>query len=237
MIRSGKVLSGRVAQGLIAVLLAVRLAMYGTPSVALEVVRRVRRVLILYPYDERIAATTAAGEAVRTRPLEATKSDIDIFSEFLDLSRFPEKAHVEHIAHFLAEKYADRRPDVLIALGEEAASFMVSNRKTIAPGAQVIFAGLSSATAVKLQLPNEVIGAFAELDIVKTLELARSLQPNARHLFIIGGVAPASAASNAPQSIRDCWSALRVSISPWAPFGATPKQRKPCCAVRNPISS
>lgn len=155
----------------------------------MEIAGRVPRMLILYPYDERIAATTAAGEAVRTRLLEATAGKIDIFSEFLDLSRFPEKAHVDRMARYLTDKYADRRPDVVVALGEESANFIVTNRDAIAPGAQIVVTGFSSSTARAMRLPSDVVGAFNEYDITKTLEMASNLQPKARHLFIIGGSA------------------------------------------------
>ncbi|CAN7345643.1 HAMP domain-containing histidine kinase [Phyllobacterium sp. LjRoot231] len=155
----------------------------------MEIVGRLPRLLVLYPYDERIAATTAAGEAVRARLLEATGGKVDIFSEFLDLSRFPEKVHLEQMARFLTEKYADRRPDVVIALGGEAATFIVSNRTSIAPGARIISTGFSRASALKMNLPPDVAAAFTEFDIVKTLEMARGLQPEARELFIIGGSA------------------------------------------------
>lgn len=148
---------------------------------------QVPRVLILYPYDERIAATTAAGEALRSRLLEATDGKIDLFSEFLDLSRFPEADHVARMARYLGEKYAPRRPDVVVALGKESASFISANRGAIAPAAKIVVAGFGSSTAEKIDLPDDVIGAFATFDILKTAEMARSLQPNARHLYIIGG--------------------------------------------------
>ncbi|MGN7738166.1 ATP-binding protein [Hyphomicrobiales bacterium] len=157
------------------------------PSASKEIVGRDPRVLILYPYDERIAATTAAGEAVRTRLLDATKGRIDLFSEFLDLSRFPESEHVGRMAGYLSAKYADRRPDVVIALGEESARFISANRKNLADGARIIVAGFSRSTAEEMGLPSDVVGAFSEFHIVKTAEMARGLQPAARHLFIIGG--------------------------------------------------
>jgi hypothetical protein len=153
----------------------------------MEIVGRAPRVLILYPYDERIAATTEAGEAVRNRLREGTEGKIDIFSEFLDLIRFPEKAHVEKMARFLTDKYRDRPPDVVIALSDESASFIGANRQTVAPGAQILTTGLSRSTAENMRLPSDVIGVFNKDDIVKTFEMARSLQPQARHLFIIGG--------------------------------------------------
>ncbi|MGR9300010.1 sensor histidine kinase (plasmid) [Rhizobium leguminosarum] len=154
---------------------------------SIAVIDRVPRVLVLYPYDERIAATTAAGEALRSRLLEATNGKIDLFSEFLDLSRFPEGDHVARMARYLGDKYAVRRPDVVVAVGSESASFIVANHGTIAPGAKIVAAGFGTATAEKIDLPDDVIGAFTTFDILKTAEMARSLQPDARHLYIVGG--------------------------------------------------
>src|SRR6478735_4617748 len=145
------------------------------------------RVLILYPYDERIAATTAAGEALRGRLLEATSGKIDLFSEFLDLSRFPEAEHVQRLERYMAEKYAIRRPDVVVALGKESASFISTNRASIAPDAKIVAAGFGNSTSENIDLPDDVIGAFTTFDILKTAEMARGLQPGARHLYIIGG--------------------------------------------------
>ncbi|MEK1890058.1 MAG: sensor histidine kinase, partial [Phyllobacterium sp.] len=155
----------------------------------MEIVGREPRVLILYPYDERIAATTEAGEAVRNRLRERTAGKIDIFSEFLDLARFPEKTHVEKMAQFLTDKYRDRSPDVVVALSDVSANFIVNYRNSVAPGARIVTTGLSRTTAENMRLPSDVIGVFNRDDIGKTLDMARSLQPQARHLFVIGGSA------------------------------------------------
>jgi signal transduction histidine kinase len=189
MLRNWKVRSSRYAQNSGAFCCVFLVILMAAPAASMEIAGRVPRILILYPYDERIAATTEAGEAVRNRLRERTAGKIDIFSEFLDLSRFPEKTHIEKMARFLTGKYADRRPDVVVALGQEAASFIVTNRNTIAPGARILVTGFSSSTAENMGLPNDVVGVFNEFDITKTLALARSLQPQARHLFIIGGSA------------------------------------------------
>lgn len=161
-------------------------AIFLSETVALgEIVNRSPRVLILHPYDERLPATVIVGETAGNRLLEATAGKIDLFSEFLDLSRFPEKSHIDRMARYLAEKYADHRPDVIIAVGEAATSFIVNHRDRIAPEARIIFCCYDSAS--KMNLPSDVVGVFSELDITKILEMARGLQPNARHLFIIGG--------------------------------------------------
>ena len=191
MVRDLKVRSRRPVQSTGAVFFLVLLfAIFLSEKVALaEIVNRSPRVLILYPYDERIPATAIAGEAARNRLLEATSGKIDLFSEFLDLARFPEDAHIGRMARYLAQKYADRRPDVVIAISDEAAGFIVANRKTIAPDAKIIFCGFNRAVASKMNLPGDVVGAFSEFDIARTLGMARGLQPNASHLFIISGSA------------------------------------------------
>lgn len=177
----------RCAGSWLALLLIVPLNGYAATSDKWTPPDRPPQVLIVYPYDERIAATTAAGEALRRRLLEATNGKVDLFSEFLDLSRFPEADHVARMGRYLAEKYAARRPDVVVALGKESASFIVANRSAIAPTAKIVAAGFGSATAENMELPDDVIGAFTTFDIVKTAEMARDLQPKARHLYIIGG--------------------------------------------------
>ncbi|WP_274855580.1 hypothetical protein [Sinorhizobium meliloti] len=143
----------------------------------------VPRVLILYPYDERIPATNIVGEAARTRLVEATSGKVEVFSEFLDLSNFA------RIARYLAEKYSDGRPDLVIALGEESTRFIVANRNAIAPNAKIVLGGFGSATAEELRLPNDVVGALTEFEIRKTVEMAIGLQPDARQVVVIAGSA------------------------------------------------
>src|SRR5690242_8613015 len=106
-----------------------------TGGFATEITGRVPRILVLYPYDERLPATNLAGEAARTRLIEATQGKIDLFSEFLDLSRFREEGHLANMTNYLAQKYAAVRPDVVIALGGESIDFFVKNKDKIAPDA------------------------------------------------------------------------------------------------------
>jgi signal transduction histidine kinase len=153
-------------------------------------VARVPRVLILYPYDERLPSTRIGGETARARLIEATQGKIDLFSEFLDLSRFSEEGHIANMARYLAAKYAPVRPDVVIALGAESVSFIVANRSTIAPDARIVYTGISGVEAAELHLPNDVFGALTEFDISRTIAMARGLQPDARRMVVVTGSAP-----------------------------------------------
>lgn len=176
----------RIAGGLFSLLFVCFSSIDG---LAAEIAGRVPRILILYPYDERLPATSIAGETARKRLIEATHGKIDLFSEFLDLSRFREDGHVANMARYLAKKYDPVRPDVVIALGSESINFIVGNRQTIAPEARIVYAGISSIEAARLHLPQDVFGALTEFDITRTVAMARGLQPDARRLVVMVGSA------------------------------------------------
>ncbi|MGO4838790.1 sensor histidine kinase, partial [Rhizobiaceae sp. 2RAB30] len=152
-----------------------------------ETVRHVPRILILDPYDERLPATRIAGEEARNLLLKEMGGKVELFSEFLDLARFPEKEHVDRMARYFGEKYRQHRLDVVIALGAEAARFMAENRTTVASDAQIVFCGFGQETAASLSLPKDVVGVLTEFDIRKTVEMAAHLQPNARKLVVMAG--------------------------------------------------
>ena len=76
-------------------------------------------MLILYPY-ERLPSTSIAGETARNRLIEARQEGkMDLFSEFLDLSRFSEAGQHDNMAGYLNRKYAAVRPDMVIAFGSK----------------------------------------------------------------------------------------------------------------------
>jgi len=148
---------------------------------------RIARVLLLYPYNNTFPAGIAAGEAVRRRLSEKLPGQLDIFADSLDLARFPEEAHEERTARYLAEKYADKQPDVVIALGPEALRFILAHREAIAPKVPIVFSATSPAALTAINPPTDVTGVISEFDLAKTMELAERLQPEARHLVVITG--------------------------------------------------
>jgi hypothetical protein len=107
MLRDPPVWSRRRVHNAVGILVSISIAICLDGGFATaEIAGRSPRVLILYPYDERLPATSIAAENARKRLLEATAGKIDLLSEFLDLSRFPEDAYIERMARYLAEKSA-----------------------------------------------------------------------------------------------------------------------------------
>src|SRR5260221_8885478 len=140
-----------------------------------------KRVLILPSNQSVLPATVAADGAIRRELRSGTTMPLEVFSEFLDKERFPEPEQDSRMAAFLAEKYADRRIDVVIATGLPALDFLVQRRRSLFSGAPLLFVGVSEEDLKVLDPTPDVGGVVSGLDPAPTTELALRLQPDARH--------------------------------------------------------
>jgi hypothetical protein len=87
-------------------------------------------------FGDALPAAGIARAAIRKRLEETRHSNVEIFYDPLDFGRFAEKVKQNRVTHFLAEKYSGRRPDVVIALEQEALHYLLKNRDAIAPAPQ-----------------------------------------------------------------------------------------------------
>ncbi len=77
-----------------------------------------------------------------------------------------------------------------MTLGSAALPFLLKHRDAIAPNTPVVFTSVSSQGYAETQASPSVTGIISTFDLRKTLELAESLQPDARQLFVIAGSGP-----------------------------------------------
>ncbi len=115
--------------------------------------------------------------------------DIEFFAEYLDLGRFPGRAHEQTMARYLRERYAGRTVDVLVAVHESAFEFVLAQRAGLFPGVPVVGAGVERQSVEGRTLPAGVTTIPVIYDYRRTLGLALTLQPDARELLIVHGVA------------------------------------------------
>jgi PAS domain-containing protein len=196
-LRSGIRLLNVVAHGLlplgrllpnaaITLLIAVTTIDIAAPVSAQE---RQQRVLMLYP-DSSVPSVVAVSRGAQKKLAERSKLGIRTFDESLDLSRFSSAAHKQRTIRHLAEKYAETKLDVVVAIGPDSLRIAIDNRDVLAPGVPIVFCCVSPATLSAIELPTDVTGIVSEFNVSKTLELARRLQPTARDLVVIAGAAP-----------------------------------------------
>ena len=145
-----------------------------------------KEVLVLYS-TRRDAQFSVVGEAELPRILDLGLSrDLDYYSEFIDITRFPEPAYREAFREFLQQKYRIRF-DIVITMQDAATEFVSTYGSELFGHTPVVFLANSVTTRRR---PNST-GIIHERSFAPTVDLIRQLQPDVRNVFIVTGAATA----------------------------------------------
>ena len=168
--------------------LAAALLLSGIGSAA-DAQEHLKRLLILYPDSSASQAAGIASEAVRSRfSQQASGLVVQTHTEFLDRSQFPSKEHKDRFVRYLNDKYSDNKPDAVLAFAADSLEAAVSYRKVLGSNIPIVFCvNPPAGTAVNLE--QDMAGIVSEIDVTKTVALARRLQPDARNLLVVAGTA------------------------------------------------
>ena len=148
---------------------------------------KTRHILVLHPYNTTVRVSALADDAMKRRLTERSREPLEFYTEFLDLGRFPGDEHEARMVRHLADKYRDRKPTVVLAMGPPSLRFLVQNRDILGYDAPVVFCCHSSATLATQSVPADATGIITEFDLTKTLALAQLLQPDARSIVVVSG--------------------------------------------------
>ena len=88
----------------------------------------VQRVLVLYSDERLLPANIIVDEAIRAAFAADTSNRVELYSEFLDVARFPGEEQRQRQRDFFREKYRERPPDLVIAVGGGAFAFLTERR-------------------------------------------------------------------------------------------------------------
>ena len=146
-----------------------------------------KQVLVLYS-TRRDSEFSIIGERELPRILDVGLGrELDYYSEFIDVARFPDPSYQIGFADFLRVKYRGIRFDLVIALQDVAVEFVNRNRDSLFPDTPEVFLANSRTAPVG---PNST-GLIQERNFTATLALVEKLQPDVRNVFVVVGAAPA----------------------------------------------
>jgi PAS domain S-box-containing protein len=112
---------------------------------------------------------------------------LEVFSEYLDLMRFPAAQYGDDIVRFLRARHETRKPDVLITLANTTLQFVLDHRDDLFPGVPIVFAGVDHREVEGKEMPPNITGLWMAWDYQRTLELALQLQPKTREVVCVSG--------------------------------------------------
>jgi signal transduction histidine kinase len=151
---------------------------------------RVRRVYLVQGLTATQPNADVTVSAFKARLKEASSEPIEVFTDFLDIGRFPGPEHEKRLVPFLGGKFAEAKPEVIISISRGATAFLVRHRTEIAPDIPILFCCTPASTANGLDAPADIPGIIIDYDWAGTLTLAERLEPTAKTLVLVSGASP-----------------------------------------------
>src|SRR6266436_3728370 len=146
-----------------------------------------KAVLVLYGDRLSIPAMKTTEQGLMAGLSRGQPEDLEIFSEYLDLSRFPAAQYGDDLVRYLRTRYAARKPDVVIVVGSSALDLALAHRDELFPGLPIVFANVDLREEEGREMPSNVTGLSLAWDYQRTVELALQLQPQTREIVCVGG--------------------------------------------------
>ena len=168
---------------MLAILVAVsELAQTGSAWAAVD---EHKRVLVLYS-TRRDAEFSAIGEDELPKILDiGLGRDLDYYSEFIDVTRFPDPSYKTAFHDFLSRKYAGVTFDLIVAMQGAAIEFVSEQRDALFRDMPVVFLANDATTR---RVANST-GVLHERNFSATVALIRQLQPEVEQIFVVTGTA------------------------------------------------
>ena len=149
-----------------------------------------KNVVILYGDRLSIPAVKSTEQGLMAGLSRGRLEDLEIFSEYLDLTPHPAARYEDNLVHDLRTRYAGRKPDEVIAVGSSALEFAVAHRDELFAGVPIVFANVDLRPIEAQKMPPNVTGVWMAWDYQRTIELALQLQPETQEIVCVGGTGP-----------------------------------------------
>lgn len=157
------------------------------PGASAQTTDEHKRILVLYS-NRRDAEFSVIGENELPKILDVGLArNLDYYSEFIDVARFPESSYRVAVGEFVKLKYQGIAFDLVIALGDVAMEFVDSNRDALFAKTPVVYL----ANNRDARIGGGAIGFVAERRFSDTIHLIEQLQPDVNRIFVVTGKAQA----------------------------------------------
>ncbi len=146
-----------------------------------------KSVLILYDENKDFPGLILLDQKLTSTLRTGTTGQVDIYSEYMDLSRFPYEDHSKRLRDFYQQKYEGKKIDLIVAVMGPAFNFMLQYGSELFPGTPIVFCGIDKREIEGRNLGPNVTGVLVKRAFKPTLELALRLQPDVRRVMFIKG--------------------------------------------------
>ena len=146
-----------------------------------------KSVLIVFDEDKEFPGLAMINRSLRDTFRADVPDGIEFYSESMNLSQFGTAAYDDVLRNHFSRKYARTRPDLIVAVMGPSLHFLLRHGKALFPGVPIVFCGVDPSDLEGTPLGDSVTGVVVKRTFAPTLDLALRLQPETRHVFVVGG--------------------------------------------------
>jgi PAS domain S-box-containing protein len=155
--------------------------------------REPKRVLVLYSEDKAHPAHELTDQGIRSAFRSNTLFDVQLYEEYLDVTRFRGPANAQAFADYLRRRYAGIKIDTIITVYPAAADFILREAFEVFPDIPLVANQVSRAYAAKLtdSAPRRAMtGTITGDNAAGLLDFAFRMRPGTKHVALVAGTAP-----------------------------------------------
>ncbi|HYA28279.1 MAG TPA: ABC transporter substrate binding protein, partial [Acidobacteriota bacterium] len=148
---------------------------------------RPKRVLIISTGSRFSIGFPIVEQNVIEKLRQLTQEEIDFYSEYLDIIRFPSERYRRVFRDYLRDKYTDDPPDLIVLLYVGNLGVSAKLLEELFPRTPVVAAGLTEEEFPAVSLGSRITGIAQRSDPDGTIKLMLRLQPEINRIVVIGG--------------------------------------------------
>jgi hypothetical protein len=122
--------------------------------------------------------------------LQKSPYQIELYHESLEVNLFPDEISQRRIREGFIQKYSDRRPDVIIAVGSASFKFVAESQEKFLRDTPIIFCAILGKIPEEPRPDIQFTGVLGRLHPEETLTAALHMLPKTKHVVVIGGMGP-----------------------------------------------
>ncbi len=152
-----------------------------------------KAVLVLYSEDKEHPAHELTDKGIRATFRSNKLFDVQLYTEYLDVSRFSSPTHVRALADYLRRKYAATKIDAIIGVYPAAVDVVLGEAREAFPGVPIVACEVTRSYAESLgRSPSRslVTGVVMGDNIAGVLDAALRMKPDIKRVALISGTGP-----------------------------------------------
>ena len=152
---------------------------------------------------ENFPGATALDAEIRRALVSDPDVTLTYHAEYLESETFPAEAASLALRDYIRQKFADRRIDVVIAHTTPSLTFTLRFREELFPGVPIVFVAGSLPDAIRERSAAGLTGVVSDVSWAETLELALSLHPSDRQVFVVAEADGSGYADRVRSALRE----------------------------------